>query len=407
MNKFSYDALDVTGSRVSGTLEAKTRAHAFQELEKRRLQPIKLAMMGELSAQSPIAKSSSGVKKLTRSQIISFTEEMSDLLDGGLLLEPALQVMEKRSELGNLRLFAQSLRQKVRDGVSFSVALRTEQAGLDELYCSMIAAGEASGALSDILKRQLGFLKAIEELRSKVVSSLLYPAFLIVAGMGLIGIVMTVLIPQLTSLINKTGKTLPLATQILVDVSGFLQQKGWLLFVMICVSIVLSVAWVQSKTGKPWWHRVQFQIPLLGSVLTAQFLTQWTYTLATLIGNGIPLLNGLQLLKEATQNIYWNRVQAKMVDQVSEGSSLSRAMEKSDAFPPNLVDLIRIGEQTGALSKSLEKISLRYDKEMSQKITRITALIQPTIIVALAVLIGVIAYSIVVGIFNTISGIGR
>ena len=407
MNSFSYQALDATGERVQGMLEAKNRSHALNELEKKKLKPIKLQEISGSALQTGSETSKGGGHELSRSQIISFTEEMSDLLDGGLLLEPALQVMERRSEEGNLRLVAQSLRQKVRDGMSFSAAIRSEKIGFDELYCSMIAAGEISGALPDIMKRQLGFLKALDELRSKVVQSLLYPTFLIVAGIGLMGVFMTVLVPQLTTLMSKTGKTLPLATRILIDSSEFLQTKGWLLFIVICAAILLFSSWIQSKQGKPWWHRIQYEIPLLGPVLMAQFLTQWTYTLSSLISNGIPLLNGLQLLKASATNHYWNRIQTRMINDVAEGLSLSKAMEKTAAFPPALIDLIRVGEQTGSLAKSLEKISLRYDKSMTLRISRITALIQPTIIVCLAVLIGAIAYSIVTGIFQTLSGIGK
>ncbi|MES2307466.1 MAG: type II secretion system F family protein [Verrucomicrobiota bacterium] len=406
MSSFSYQALDATGERVQGVLDAKSRSHALIELEKKKLKPIKLQEVSSVEVSSG-GEPSGGMKKLSRSQVISFTEEMSDLLEGGLQLEPALQVMEKRSEEGNLRVVAQSLRQKIRDGMSFSAAIRSERIGFDELYCSMIAAGEIAGALPDILKRQLGFLKAIDELRSKVIQSLLYPTFLIVAGVGLMGVFMTVLVPQLTTLMTKTGKTLPLATRVLIDSSEFLQTKGWLLFIVISVLVLLFSAWIQSKAGRPWWHRFQYQIPLLGPVLMAQFLTQWTYTLSSLIANGIPLHNGLQLLKASASNLYWNRVQTKMVNDVAEGLSLSKSMEKTAAFPPALIDLIRVGEQTGSLAKSLEKISLRYDKSMTIRISRITALIQPTIIVCLAILIGAIAYSIVTGIFQTLSGIGK
>ncbi len=407
MSSFRYHALDATGEKTQGVLEAKSRAQALKELDKKRLQPIKLIEISGTSTPSNERESEVKGATLNRSQVIAFTEEMSDLMEGGLLLEPALQIMEKRSEAGNLRAVAQSLRQKIRDGMSFSSAIRSEKVGFDELYCSMISAGEISGALPDIMKRQLGFLKAIDELRSKVIQSLLYPTFLIVAGVGLMGVFMTVLVPQLTTLMTKTGKTLPLATRILIDSSQFIQTKGWLLFVLLCVIILLFSAWIQSKKGKPWWHQIQYEIPLLGTVLMSQFLTQWTYTLSSLIANGIPLLNGLQLLRESAVNLYWHRVQSQMIQNVAEGISLSKAMEKTAAFPPALIDLIRVGEQTGSLAKSLEKISLRYDKSMTLQISRITALIQPTIIVCLALLIGVIAYSIVTGIFQTLSGIGK
>mgnify|MGYP000618865227 CR=1 FL=1 len=160
MSSFRYHALDATGEKTQGVLEAKSRAQALKELDKKRLQPIKLIEISGTSTPSNESESEVKGATLNRSQVISFTEEMSDLMEGGLLLEPALQIMEKRSEAGNLRAVAQSLRQKIRDGMSFSSAIRSEKVGFDELYCSMISAGEISGALPDIMKRQLGFLKA-------------------------------------------------------------------------------------------------------------------------------------------------------------------------------------------------------------------------------------------------------
>jgi type II secretory pathway component PulF len=411
MAVFQYVAMSHDGRRLSGEIEALSRADAFRKLDGQRLQPITLESRGLNGAVHKAAESGTpetapvrGIR-LSRSQIILFTEEMSDLLDAGLQLEPALRVMENRKELSSLKQVASTLRQQVREGTSLSRALRQVSPNFGDLYCNLVTAGEISGSLPQLLKRQAIFLVTLDDLQKKVVSALIYPAMISVLGLGLVFLFLTYLVPQLTSLFEKTGKQLPLVTRLLIGTSSFFSHYWWLILGTIAAVIIGFFQYIRSKGGKRWWHEAQLGLPLFGAVLKGRFYTQFSQTMANLVANGIPLLTGLQLMNNATTNLFLRQQMEQIVAIVGEGGSLSRAMQKVGVFPPLFVDMVTVGEQTGDLSKALDKVGLRYDKELNLRIQRLTTLIQPVIIFVMAGMVGLIAYSIVNGIMDAVSGL--
>ncbi|MBV9671294.1 MAG: type II secretion system F family protein [Verrucomicrobia bacterium] len=409
MALFFYTAAGRDGQRVSGKIEAQTRADAFRKLDQERLQPISLLQEGidHKNGESAAAKTGEIAParniRLSRSQIILFTEEMSDLLDAGLQLEPALRVMEGRKELTSLKAVAASLRQQVREGSSLSNAMRIVSPSFGDLFCNLVAAGEISGSLPQLLKRQAAFLVAIDDLQKKVVSALIYPSLIFTLGIGLIFLFMTYLVPQLTFLFQKTGKDLPLLTRLLVQTSQFFSQYWWAILTVVGALIFGFNQFIRSEGGRRWWHRTQLHVPLFGSVLRGRFYTQFSQTLANLVENGIPLLTGLRLFNGAIANVYLRSQMGRVIEIVAEGGSLSRALQRVGDFPPMFIDMVAVGEQTGNLAHSFEKIGRRYDKELSLRIQRLTALIQPVVILIMAGMVGLIAYSIINGIFDAIS----
>jgi type II secretory pathway component PulF len=413
MARFVYEAVGRNGQRVSGQMEAQSRAEAFRKLDRDRLQPISLVQRdgiennGVLPSQSkqvPEAKSA-GPIRLSRAQIILFTEEMSDLLDAGLQIEPALRVMEERKELSSLKTMASTLRQEVREGSSLSNALRRASPSFGDLFCNLVAAGEISGSLPQLLKRQATFLVTIDDLQKKVVSALIYPSMIFVLGVGLIFLFMTYLVPQLTVLFEKTGKELPLLTRLLINTSSFLSHYWWAILAGVAAVVFGFSQYIRTSGGKKWWHRVQLRLPLFGAILKGRFYAQFSQTMANLIANGIPLLNALRLMNSATGNVHLRGVMEKVVDMVGEGGSLSRALQKVGEFPPLFIDMVSVGEQTGDLAKALDKVGKRYDKELNIRIQRLTSLVQPVVILVMACMVGLIAYSIINGIFDAISGL--
>jgi type II secretory pathway component PulF len=410
MALFAYNAVSREGTRVSGQVEAQSRTEAFRKLDRDHLQPISLEQQG--SVETGAARHPSGGRtpetrniRLSGSQIILFTEEMSDLLDAGLQLEPALKVMESRKELSSIKSVASALRQLVREGSSLSGALRLVSPSFGDLFCNLVAAGEVSGSLPQLLRRQATFLVMIDDLRKRVVSALIYPALIFVLGIGLIFLFMTYLVPQLTTLFQKTGKDLPLMTRVLVQTSDFFSQYWWAILAAIAAVILGFLQLIRTQPGKRWWHRAQLRIPLFGSVLRGRFYSQFAQTMANLIENGIPLLNSLRLMTSAIGNLHLRALMENVVEAVGEGGSLSRALQKIDEFPPLFIDMIAVGEQTGDLALALERIGRRYDKELNVKIGRLTALVQPVVILVMAGMVGVIAYSIINGIFDAVSGL--
>lgn len=410
MPLFIYQALQLDGTRTQGEIEARNRTEALRLLDLQKLQPIRVQeksgakAMGSTTTSSKTAPASSGPITLSRSQIIRLTEELSDMLQAGLQLEPALRVMEERQELSNLKHVVASLRQRVRDGSSFSNALRSVSPSFGELYCNLVAAGEVSGALGQILARQVTYLNLMDDLRARVTQALIYPAFITIAGTLLIGIFMTVLVPQLISLFSKTGQKLPLATQLLINLSQFLSAHGWWLALLIFASIIAFFAYIRSPKGKTWWHHTQLTIPLVGRVLYARFYAELTQTSATLVGNGVPLLNAIRLMADALPNQYLKALLRRVADYIADGAIFSSAMRRTQKFPPALIDMVVVGEQTGNLALALERVSRRYDKELNTHVQRMTALIQPIILIVLALIVGAVCYSIIAGILQSVSG---
>jgi len=413
MSLFVYQAVDARGARAAGEIEAKSRGEALRKLEDARLQPISVRpkpLGGDLPASAdpgspPSAPASSGPLSLQSAQIVHFTDEISDLLDAGLQLEPALRLMGQRVELSKLKGVVARLREEVRDGASFSVALRRTSASFGELYCRLVEAGELSGALPQILRRQAKFLADMQELRSRVVQALIYPAFMTLAGIGLMTIFMVVLVPNLTTLFSKTGQELPVLTRGLIAFSHFFSTWWWALLGGGVLAALGFLSFVRTTEGRAWWHGAQLRLPLVGAVLLSRYYVQLSQTLATMVGSGIPLLNALRLMEAATGNLHLRGRLGRVIAIVSEGGSLSRALQRVGDFPPTLIDMVSVGEQTGDLAASLEKIGTRYDKELNQKIARLTAVIQPSIVIVMALVVGVVAFSMITGIFAAVSGL--
>jgi len=410
MALFSYHAVRRDGGRVSGQVEAQSRTEAFRKLDRESLQPISLVQQEGVETNGARAPEISGTLptrniRLSGGQIILFTEEMSDLLDAGLQLEPALRVMEGRKELSGIKSVASALRQQVREGSSLSSALRLVSPSFGDLFCNLVSAGELSGSLPQLLRRQATFLVTMDDLRKKVVSALIYPAMIFFLGIGLIFLFMTYLVPQLTSLFLKTGKDLPLLTRLLVQTSDFFSHYWWAIIAVVAAVVFGFLQFIRMPLGRTWWHTTQLQLPLFGSVLRRRYYAQFSQTMANLIANGIPLLNSLRLMTSATGNVHLRSLTEQVVEMVGEGGSLSRALQRVGEFPPLFIDMIAVGEQTGDLAQALERIGRRYDKELNISIQRLTSLIQPVVILVMAGMVGLIAYSIINGIFDAISGL--
>lgn len=407
MPAFTYEAVVPGGGRTQGVLEARSRQEALALLTRQKLQPIRLHQEGAVTAPSPGSSSApaAGQRLMNEAQVIAFTEELGDLLDAGLQLEGALKMMEQRSEASALKAVAESLRTQVREGISLSRALKTASASFSDLYCNLVSAGEVSGALGSILQRQVLYLKKLSDLKARVIQALIYPMFVTGAGILLMVLFVVVLVPQLEMLF-KSQKP-PLITQLLLGTSRFLVQWGWMVLALLAMGGLAFWQAIQKPAGRLWWDQFRVKIPVAGPVLEAAFYAQFSQTLANLLGNGVTLLQAMQLVSRATPNSYFRVRLEKASEQVSEGYSLSRALRQVGGFSDMFLDLVAVGEQTGELAKALDKAGARYEKEMDRRIQKITALIQPVIIVVIALVVGAVVYSIITSIFDAMSGMRK
>lgn len=427
---FSYKALSTNGTVATGEIEASDRPEALRVLDKRGLQPVNLkessrAALVKSSSKEPKKKETAltprrkerssekeddipdGPLKLKRAEVILFTEELSDMLGAGLQLEPALRSMENRQELGSLKAVSRRIREIVRDGVNFSTALKKVSPSFGPLYCSLAAAGEASGALDTILKRQAHYLKTLAELQSRLILAMIYPAFLILVVLGVGVVFITTLIPQLTELIKNTpGGKIPFAIQMMMNFADFV-EAWWIVITLAIVGAGLFFkAWTDNEDNKPKWDEMKLKTPLIGAVISSRFYVQFLETMANLVGNGLPLLRALELSRDATQNHSLRSNLNGVIDQVGDGRAFSKAMIRSDSFPPLLIDMIAVGEQTGKIDQSLRRAAERFDKELDKNLQRVMALIMPSVLVMMALLIGSFAYLMITAIFQTISNLG-
>ncbi len=449
MAVFTYSALKKDGTTASGELSANDRADAFRRLDRNGLQPVSLKQKDAAALAAPAADKKNGKEmvaakdakkskeekkqelalaksngkpaaaaangkevvptgpvKLKKGDIITFTEELSDLLAAGLQLEPALRIMESRDELTAVKDVTAILRNRIRDGSSFSSSLSAASSSFGELYCNLAAAGEISGALPEILKRQAQYLTAVQTLQSKVTTAMIYPICLIVAGLAVTILFVSYLIPQLTVLLKSMGKELPFAAKAIMGAGDFALSYWWAIALVIGLGIWGFQKITTSETYRPRWDEKRVNLPFFGPLISARFFVQFLETLSNLLGNGLPLLRSLELTRDATPNRYLKSQLTKVIAMVGEGGSLSRTLKKVGFFPSLLTDMITVGEQTGDLEHALERTARRYDKELQKTIDRGMAIVTPAIILVMAVVVGTMAYMMVSIILQSVNSVG-
>jgi len=414
MPLFRYEAVTSSGQRNDGTLEASDRGDAMRKLTRKGLQPFALRADGEAPAPGKSSSKAAPLKakktatagaglpiRLTRSQVIQFTEELCDLLTAGLQLESALHAMENRSETA-LKFLSTHLRERVRDGIPFSQALHQVCPSFGELYCNLVAAGEASGSLSSILNRQARYLNQMESLRSKVASALIYPAFIVASGIALGVVFIGYLLPKLTVLVKNTHGELPKIAQWLLVLSDLMKSWWWLAVILgILITVTIKVLF-QDRARLLWWHEFKLKLPVYGPVLRTQFEVQFLETLSNLIHNGLPLHRALELVRKATPNLFLRERLGIVETQVGDGGSLSRALEKTEVARPLVVDMVRVGEQTGEMADALGKAAERFDRQLGKVMERATALIQPVIMLVMAAMVGTMAWMMINVVYGTL-----
>ncbi len=420
MPTFSYSAIGANGSAESGSLEAVDRNDAIDKLDRQGLQPLELETASEAKAvkqrpfkpaqQTGAADTAStlvapGGIRLNRSQLVLFTEELSDLLEAGLALEPALAIMEQRQDHTTLKDVAGLLRQEVRDGNNFSSALGKVSPSFGELYRGLVAAGEASGSLGTILRRQADYLRKMQALRGQVMTALIYPAFLLCAGLAVGVVFVTYLIPKLTLLIESTGGQAPAIVNVVILFKSVLVNYWWLILAGGGLFLAFAARFVTAGKNRLLVDRWKLRIPFTGKMVSASLQVQFLETLSNLVGNGLPLHKALALTKNATSNSWVALGLGEMIENVGGGMSFSRALTRDGFWPPLMIDMVRVGEETGRLAEALDRAAKRFDRELAEKVERISAFIQPVVILIMAVVVGLMAYVMISMIYDTMGAL--
>lgn len=402
---FQYVAVDTAGKRQSGELEMDSRTELIRHLQMKGMRPISIKD-GAASKKRESKDASNAPIVLKPRDLIAFTEELSELLEAGLPLEPALASMEGRDESGALQEAAGRLRRMVTEGEQMYRSLPRVSPQFDHLYCNLVKAGEASGSLQTILKQHSVYLKEQMELRSRLVQAMIYPGFLILACIIVTLVFIFYLLPQITTLLEgMPGSEMPLGVRIATAVGDILRGY-WMMLLISFILLVFGVKiWFQAESSKAKWDEVKLKLPLMGGVLECGLYVQWLQTLGNLLHNGVPLVHALQLTSETIDNRYFKERLLGITDQVGDGYRLTRCMRQTEMFPPNMVDLIGVGESTGKLANALTRATAYYDKRLSVLIKGILGLISPVVLLVMACLVGLLAYTMIQAIYQTIGNI--
>ena len=410
MPQFSYRARDPQGALVEGVLDCADRTIAIQQIEQKRCIPIKIEIIDgkPQPAQKTVAAPKIGRApapptqnlKIPHSQLLIFTEQLAHLLQAGMTLDEGLSILEKRLKQPRVQQMTRHLHQALIDGRSFSQALREMPRTFPPLFVNLVGAGEASGALPEILHRLVKHLMQAKNLRDRVQQALIYPAFLAVAGAALITIFITYMVPQLTGFMSQIGGSLPLPTRILMDLNHAIVTYWWLA-ALIAVGISVGFrAFVRTDEGRLTWDRFRLTIPGYGRVIRYRYYAQFSRTLGTLIQNGIPLLRSLDLVSEIAGNRYLEKKLVEARRAVVDGATLSAALSSQRIFPELFTDMMSVGEQTGRFGETMQTIADVYERELDKNVAIISQLIPPVIIVIIALVVGLVVYSILSAVFE-------
>jgi len=411
MADFNYVARSSDGSLVRGTLQAGDRSAAIREIEARRCVPIRLDPVtpsGKGSASGREAPTSAAGQPLTTlplPQLFLFTEQLAHLLSAGMTLNEGLSILVGRLQQPRLKALAGALHQGLIDGRSLSQTMRDFPGIFSSLYVNMVSAGEASGSLSQILRRLVTHLAGVKDLRDKVQQALVYPSVLVVAGIGLIIIFITVMVPQLTGFFTSTGQKLPLPTQILLSVYELFKGYWWVIPVLLAAAVALWRGFTRTPEGRLLWDRALWHFPAFSRIPRYRFYAQFARTLGTLSENGVTLLKSLELLEDISGNQWVRERMVEVRQMVVEGTSLSNALRQQKLFPPLFLDMMAVGEQTGRFSETMGMIADVHERELDKQVRFVTSLVPPLVIVIIAVVVGLVVFGILAAVFNLTSGL--
>ncbi len=343
--------------------------------------------------------------RLKMADFLIFNQELIALLKAGLPVVRSFEILLERQKSPVLRRVLTDVRERVNSGSSISDAFAEEGDLFPRLYWTSLKAGEKSGEIEAVLRRYLKYQKTVMALTRKVVSTLVYPVILIALSIGLITILMTYVIPRFTEFFADFDAELPLLTVVVLGIATFLRKNFLLLAAGLGVAGFLLYRWVQTSTGRVWLDTVALKIPIVGGIFQRFAITQFTRSLATLLGGGTPLVPALENAADAIGNRSVSRKVASVVPKVREGRELWKALEATGIFTDLTIEMIKVGESSGALEEMLAAVSEFYDEEIDLRLARVISFVEPAILVLMGGVIVTILLSVYLPMFRLMSAI--
>lgn len=401
MPTFKYLALDAAGAETTGTIEATNERLASTRLREQGLRPVEFSEVGEGIGGMAISIPGMGPKKVKPADRTIFTRQLSTLLDAGLPLLRALNILVEQSKGQRLGEILNDVKDRVQAGASFSEALAAHGDVFDKLYVSMVKAGEVGGVLEVVLDRLADFGEKAEALKAKVKSAAMYPSIMLAVAVIVVIILMVYVIPQFSKMFGDMGVALPLPTRLLIAFSNFLVSGG--VFLVLGSPVLLFFAWKAARRfpqGEEMTDRWKLNAPLFGPLTQKTVTARFTRTLGTLVQSGVPILQALQIVKDTAGNVIVAKAIESVAASIQEGEGIAAPLHKTGIFPAMVTNMIAVGEETGALDNMLMKIADNYELQVDEAVKGLTSLMEPALIVCMGGVVGWIVASLFLPMFN-------
>jgi general secretion pathway protein F len=424
MPQFSYKARRRTGEVVEGVLDVADRSAALIQIERLGLFPVLVDAAkggGAIALQRPAGQKTdfkallpptlrealSRKRKPKLQELATFTQQLANLLHSGMPLTVALNSMTHLETKGIGAEVSKELKQDVMEGRSLSDSMAKQPRIFSDLYINMVRAGESSGALVEVLRRMADHFEKFAQVQSKFTSALIYPAFVSVVGLGIMFFFMTYMLPKFMTIFQGMNVPLPMMTQILIGISNLFSGYWWLMLLTLVASIIIFKRFQSSKEGQHKIDQWKMKAPVFGKVVKLNLFGQFARTLSTLLENGVPVLTALKITEQIIPNTVVKEAIAKTREEVTDGKTIAQPLARSKVFPQLMVDLVKIGEDTGDVPGALKNVADTYDNELNTALRVMMNMIEPVMIVVMAVGVGFLLLSVLSAMFAMTANIAR
>lgn len=404
MAKFKYTAIDANGKQKTGTVEAASQDEANSKLTASGLMPTKVAASGGGSATKAPTKGKAKTKGtginfgkvIKPEELTTFTRQLATLLDAGLPLLRAIEVMIRQEKNLRFQAVLEQIAGQVKSGNSFSDGLAQHPKIFDRLFVNMVKAGEAGGVLDVVLSRLAGFMEKSLKTKKKVKAAMVYPIVVVGVAVSIVALLMVVVVPKFEAIFADMldGAALPGPTQIVVGISNFMRDN-----ILISIGLVVAVVvgfrfFKNTPIGSKMFNWLSINLPKVGDLVRKVNIARITRTFGTLLSSGVPILQSITITKDITGNKFYENALTRIHDAVRDGESLAKPMEREKVFPNMVTSMVDVGEETGELAEMLNRVADNYDEDVDNAVNGITSIIEPVMIVFLAVVVGFIVIAL-------------
>jgi len=404
MALFEYRAKTKEGENRSGTIETSSQEAALDALQRNNLIVLSIREAKPRSAFE-LKLPFFGGNGIRQKDVVIFSRQLATLFEARIPMVQSLQTLIGESQRVGLRTVITQILDDVSGGMSLSQALAKHPQVFSAFYVNLVRSGEESGKLEDVFKYLADYLERSYYLASKAKNAMMYPAFVLVAFVGVIVVMLVVVIPKLVSIFQDTGQAIPFYTQIVIYLSLFLRQWGLALILLLFAGIIFLWRWGMSSAGRLFFHRLQIHAPLVGDLYQKLYMARLTDNLQTLIAGGIPILRALSISGDVVGNVIYQKAITDAIDSVKAGSTISAAFERVPEIPVLVTQMIRIGETSGKLDFILANITKFYQREVDSLVENLVSLIEPALIIFLGAGVGVLVASVMIPLYSLVGSI--